>query len=107
MKVLIIAEAGVNHNGSLRLAKKLVNAAKKAKANYIKFQSFNHKKLTTKNAPKADYQKNSYNKKQTQAVMLKNLELSKSKQIELIKYCKKKKNKISLHGFLMKKIYNF
>ena len=42
MKVLIIAEAGVNHNGSLKLAKKLVNAAK-AKADYIKFQSFNHK----------------------------------------------------------------
>ena len=99
MKVLIIAEAGVNHNGSLRLAKKLVNAAKKAKANYIKFQSFNHKKLTTKNAPKADYQKNSYNKKQTQAVMLKNLELSKSKQIELIKYCKKKKIKFLCTAF--------
>ena len=99
MKVLIIAEAGVNHNGSLKLAKKLVNAAKKAKANYIKFQSFNHKKLTTKNAPKADYQKNSYNKKQTQAVMLKNLELSKSKQIELIKYCKKKKIKFLCTAF--------
>ena len=99
MKVLIIAEAGVNHNGSLRLAKKLVNAAKKAKANYIKFQSFNHKKLTTKNAPKADYQKDSYNKKQTQAVMLKNLELSKSKQIELIKYCKKKKIKFLCTAF--------
>ena len=99
MKTLIIAEAGVNHNGSLRLAKKLVNAAKKAKANYIKFQSFNHKKLTTKNAPKADYQKDSYNKKQTQAVMLKNLELSKSKQIELIKYCKKKKIKFLCTAF--------
>lgn len=99
MKVLIIAEAGVNHNGSLKLAKKLVNAAKKAKADYIKFQSFNHKKLTTKNAPKADYQKNSYNKKQTQAVMLKNLELSKSKQIELIKYCKKKKIKFLCTAF--------
>ena len=99
MKVLIIAEAGVNHNGSLRLAKKLVNAAKKAKADYIKFQSFNHKKLTTKNAPKADYQKSSYNKKQTQAVMLKNLELSKSKQIELIKYCKKKKIKFLCTAF--------
>ena len=99
MKVLIIAEAGVNHNGSLKLAKKLVNAAKKAKADYIKFQSFNHKKLTTKNAPKADYQKDSYNKKQTQAVMLKNLELSKSKQIELIKYCKKKKIKFLCTAF--------
>ena len=76
-----------------------MNAAKKAKANYIKFQSFNHKKLTTKNAPKADYQKNSYNKKQTQAVMLKNLELSKSKQIELIKYCKKKKIKFLCTAF--------
>ena len=46
MKILIIAEAGVNHNGSLKLAKKLVDAAKKANADYVKFQSFNHQKCT-------------------------------------------------------------
>ena len=99
MKVLIIAEAGVNHNGSLKLAKRLVDAAKKANADYVKFQSFNHKKLTTKNAPKADYQKNNSNKKQTQALMLKSLELSKSKQIKLIKYCKKKRIKFLCTAF--------
>lgn len=99
MKVLIIAEAGVNHNGSIKLAKKLVDAAKKAKADYVKFQSFNHKKLTTKNAPKAEYQKKNSGKKQTQASMLKALELSKSNQIELIKYCRKKRIKFLCTAF--------
>jgi N,N'-diacetyllegionaminate synthase len=99
MKALIIAEAGVNHNGSLRLAKKLVDAAKKAKADYVKFQSFNHEKLTTKNAPKAEYQKSNSKKKQTQSSMLKSLELSKSEQINLIKYCKKKKIKFLCTAF--------
>ena len=77
----------------------ILDAAKKANADYVKFQSFNHKKLTTKNAPKADYQKNNSNKKQTQALMLKSLELSKSKQIELIKYCKKKRIKFLCTAF--------
>ena len=99
MKVLIIAEAGVNHNGSLRLAKKLVDAAKKAKADYVKFQSFNHEKLTIKNAPKAEYQKSNSKKNQTQSSMLKSLELSKSEQINLIKYCKKKKIKFLCTAF--------
>ncbi len=99
MKILIIAEAGVNHNGSLKLAKKLVDAAKKANADYVKFQSFNHKKLTIKNAPKAEYQKNNSSKKQTQASMLKTLELSKANQIELIKYCRKKKIKFLCTAF--------
>lgn len=53
----IIAEAGVNHNGSLRLAKKLVDKAVWAGADCIKFQTFNSDKLVVKNAPKANYQK--------------------------------------------------
>ena len=53
----IIAEAGVNHNGSLRLAKKLVDKAVWAGADCIKFQTFNSEKIVAKNAPKADYQK--------------------------------------------------
>ena len=54
MKAIVIAEAGVNHNGNLKIAKKLVNVAKLAKADYIKFQSFSHDKLVTKKATKAN-----------------------------------------------------
>lgn len=87
--VFIIAEAGVNHNGDIRIAKQLVDEAKAAKVDAIKFQSFNASKLVTKNAPKAEYQKkntgngNQYN-------MLKKLELSIENHIELKNYCDKK-----------------
>ncbi len=91
MKVLVIAEAGVNHNGNLKIAKKLVDVAKSAKADYIKFQSFTHNKLVTMNSPKANYQKSSLNSKETQSSMLKKLELSKLNHLKLIDYCKKKK----------------
>ena len=56
-KVLIIAEAGVNHNGSIKLAKKLIDVAVKAKADIVKFQTFKAENLVTKNAKKANYQK--------------------------------------------------
>ncbi len=56
-KVIIIAEAGVNHNGSLRIAKKLVDKALEAKADYIKFQTFKAESISIKNALKANYQK--------------------------------------------------
>ena len=55
-KVIIIAEAGVNHNGSISNAKKLIDLAKVAGADFIKFQSFKADNLVTKNAPKAKYQ---------------------------------------------------
>ena len=99
MKTIIIAEAGVNHNGSVKLAKKLIDAAKNVKADYIKFQSFNHKKLTTKKAPKAEYQKKTSKIKESQYTMLKKLELSKLNQIKLIEYCKKKKIKFLCTAF--------
>lgn len=89
-KVIIIAEAGVNHNGSLSIAKKLVDKAVEAKADYIKFQTFRAESITTKNAKKAHYQKKNSDKIETQFQMLKRLELSQNKFKNIISYCKKK-----------------
>ena len=99
MKVLVIAEAGVNHNGNIKTAKKLVDIAKLAKADYIKFQSFTHDKLVTKKSPKAKYQKSNLKNNETQSSMLKRLELSKNNHIQLINYCKKKKIKFLSTAF--------
>ena len=90
MSVLIIAEAGVNHNGSISLAKKLIDIAATAGADAVKFQSFISKNIATKKMPKANYQKNLTNHEETHFDMLKKLELSKKDHIELINYCKKK-----------------
>ena len=99
MKVIIIAEAGVNHNGDLKIAKKLVNVAKLARADYVKFQSFSHDELVTKKAVKANYQKSKLNNKETQSSMLKKLQLSVSSHLEIIKYCKNKKIKFLSTAF--------
>ena len=99
MNVIVIAEAGVNHNGNLIIAKKLVDVAKLAKADYVKFQTFSHNKLIIRNTPKASYQKTTKNKKETQNTMLKKLELSKLNHLKLIKYCKKKKIKFLSTAF--------
>ena len=56
-KVIIIAEAGVNHNGDIEIAKKLIDSASKAKADYIKFQTFKAENIVTKMAEKSEYQK--------------------------------------------------
>ena len=89
--ILIIAEAGVNHNGSIELAKQLVDKAVDAGADYIKFQTFKASRLVTKTARQADYQqKNIGGKNDSQYQMLKKLELSQEEHIELIDYCKKK-----------------
>lgn len=91
-KVVIIAEAGVNHNGDIELAKKLVDAAADAKADYVKFQTFKAEKLVASSAQKADYQKkNTGNAEESQLQMLKKLELSKEDHQTLIKYCNKKR----------------
>src|SRR3972149_4754491 len=81
----IIAEAGVNHNGDLRLAKKLIDEAKAAGADAIKFQTFKTEELVTLNAPKADYQKRTVSKL-SQFDMLKSLEFSKDDFLILSNY---------------------
>ena len=91
-KVTIIAEAGVNHNGDINTAKKLVDVAAEAGVDYVKFQSFKTEKLVSPNAKKADYQiKNTELKDDFQYQMLKQLELSVDDHIELVRYCKLKK----------------
>lgn len=90
-KVLIIAEAGVNHNGSLENAFKLVNAAVEAGVDYVKFQTFKSEDLVSQSAIKADYQiVNTQNEEESQLDMLKKLELSHEHHDQLIKYCKQK-----------------
>ena len=90
MSVFIIAEAGVNHNGSIDIAKKLIDAASDSGADAIKFQTFKAESLVTKNAHKAPYQKESSDKQNSQYDMLKKLELNVSGHEELIAYCKNK-----------------
>lgn len=88
-KTLIIAEAGVNHNGSIELAKKLVEKAKEAGVDYIKFQTFKASKLVTKAAKQAEYQQKNIGKEgDSQYQMLKKLELSPEEHEILIDYCR-------------------
>ena len=90
-KVLIIAEAGVNHNGSLDNAYKLIDAAVEAGVDYVKFQTFKSENLVAKSAKKADYQiQNTGNSADSQYEMLKKLELSHENHELLIDYCQKK-----------------
>lgn len=88
---LIIAEAGVNHNGSIELAKQLVDKAVEAGVDFIKFQTFKTEKLVAKSAQMASYQKkNIGTDDNSQFAMLKKLELTPSQHEELITYCKQK-----------------
>ena len=87
MRTLIIAEAGVNHNGDLGLAKQLIDAAAEAGADLVKFQTFNADRQVTRKAIKADYQIQATNSKESHHEMLRNLELTKDMHIELIGHC--------------------
>jgi N,N'-diacetyllegionaminate synthase len=89
-KVFIIAEAGVNHNGSLDLAKRLIDVAVEAGADAVKFQTFKTDKLVSKCAQKADYQKKTTSVEETQYEMIKKLELDENAHRVLINYCKVK-----------------
>lgn len=89
MKTLIIAEAGVNHNGSLELAKQLVVSAAAAGADLVKFQSFITEKSISQGAPKADYQKSTTGVDETQYEMVRKLELSRADHEELIEECRR------------------
>ncbi len=89
--VLIIAEAGVNHNGSLDIAKQLIDKAVEAGVDIIKFQTFKSEKLVSKAAKQAEYQRRNIGKKdESQLAMLKKLELSPSAHKELMDYCREK-----------------
>jgi N,N'-diacetyllegionaminate synthase len=86
-RTIIIAEAGVNHNGSTGLAKKLIDVAALAGVDYVKFQTFKSENLVTKSAKKADYQQKNTKSDCSQYEMLKKLELSAEQHLELIQYC--------------------
>jgi N,N'-diacetyllegionaminate synthase len=87
MKTIIIAEAGVNHNGSLEIAKELIYAAANAGADYIKFQTFVTENLVSRDARQADYQKKNMGVETSQFEMLKRLEMSPEDHLEMIKSC--------------------
>jgi N-acetylneuraminate synthase/N,N'-diacetyllegionaminate synthase len=99
-KVIIIAEAGVNHNGDMNSARKLIDVAVEAGVDYVKFQSFTADKLVSKDAKKANYQSvNTNDGDDSQYGMLKKLELSHQDHIELMAYCAQKKIKFFSTAF--------
>ena len=88
---IIIAEAGINHNGSIDTAMKMIDVAADAGVDYVKFQTFKAELGLSKSAKKAEYQiTNTKDSKETQYEMVKKLELSEDMHHELVKYCKKK-----------------
>ena len=99
-RVIIIAEAGVNHNGDINKAMQLIDKAVEASVDYIKFQTFKTELCISKNAVKADYQiENTQNSSESQLEMVKKLELSFDQFIELEKYCNQKNIKFLSTGF--------
>jgi N,N'-diacetyllegionaminate synthase len=99
-RVVIIAEAGVNHNGDMATAKKLIDVAAAAGAAFVKFQTFKAETLATTDAPKADYQKQAKGAAdQTQLEMLRSLELSKEQHVELMNHCEANKISFLSTGF--------
>ena len=101
--VIIIGEAGVNHNGNIDLAKKLIDVASKAGVDYVKFQTFKSERLVAPNTKKAEYQtRNLDDSNSSQSEMLKNLELSHQDHLDLIDHCKKKQVKFFSTAFDLK-----
>lgn len=90
MKTFIIAEAGVNHNGSMEIARRLIDEAKAAGSDAIKFQTFKARKLVSRKADKAPYQKETTSRDESQYDMLKRLELGEQEHFDLISLCKEK-----------------
>ena len=86
-RTLIIAEAGVNHNGSIEMAKRLIEKAAEAGVDYVKFQTFKSVKLVSRHATKAEYQKANTDGEDSQLKMLQQLELSHSDHLQLIEHC--------------------
>lgn len=103
--VIVIAEAGVNHNGDLETAKKLVEVAAKASADYVKFQTFSAETLATADAPQAEYQRRSNPiEAVTQLEMLRKLELSNEEHVELIRHSDKHGIRFLSTGFDVKSL---
>jgi N,N'-diacetyllegionaminate synthase len=98
-RTLIIAEAGVNHNGDLSLARQLVDVAADAGADVVKFQTFRAERIATARAPKAGYQGRSTSRDESQLAMLRRLELSAEMHEELIRYCVQCKIQFFSTGF--------
>ena len=98
-KTVVIAEAGVNHNGNIRIAKQLVDVAALAGADYVKFQTFSADRLVTRTASKAGYQKAGTDSVESQYEMLKSLELSNEMHIQLIDHCESSGIKFLSTGF--------
>lgn len=98
-RTLIIAEAGVNHNGDIELAKQLVDAAAKAGADLVKFQTFKAKRLATKTTPKAEYQTLTTGEAQSQFAMLSKLELGAEMHETLINHCHSRNIRFCSSGF--------
>ncbi len=86
-RTLIIAEAGVNHNGSIEMAKELIDVAAEAGADIVKFQTFKSEMVISKSAPKAEYQKKTTSEGESQLDMVKKLELDEAAHRTLIEYC--------------------
>ena len=99
LQTLIIAEAGVNHNGEIELAKKLIEGAALAGADLVKFQTFSAEKIVTRNAPKAGYQLDFSNTSESQFEMLQKLELGKGVLEKLIQHAEKCGIKLFSTGF--------
>ena len=89
-RTFIIAEAGVNHNGDIEIAKKMIDVASAAGADAVKFQTFKAERIVSINAPKAEYQIENTNNTESQYQMLKKLEIDKETHLELMEYCKEK-----------------
>jgi N,N'-diacetyllegionaminate synthase len=99
MKTIVVAEAGVNHNGDLELAKNLIRVAAESGADYVKFQMFDAGKLATPSVVKADYQIINTNAAESQFQMLKNLEMSKADYVKLLDFSSQCGIKIFSTGF--------
>lgn len=98
-KTIIIAEIGPNHNGKIDLAKKLIIAAKKSNADYVKFQTYNTSEVVIRKAKKANYQRKNTGSSENQYNMLKKLEFSRKQFLILYKFCKKNKVKFLTTAF--------
>jgi N,N'-diacetyllegionaminate synthase len=99
VKTLVIAEAGVNHNGDIRIAKKLIEAAANAGADIVKFQSFKANQMSTRLASKAKYQILAENKVESQYEMLERLELTEQAHHEIIAHCQSQEIEFLSTGF--------